>query len=87
MRNFKEMTIFYRLADLELKRVGSGIQDLGMIGNLTQEEASLLYGYFVIPYDDYVFHHLYEFELVENEDKTYTIQMKEAVKNNIRKFL
>ncbi|MBN1075976.1 hypothetical protein DVV91_16770 [Clostridium botulinum] len=82
----KKMTIFYKIVNKEMMRVCSGEQNLTAIGNLTEDEAKLIWDYFYINFDKYIFEHLEEFELIEIDNKL-QIRMKEETKESIKKYL
>ncbi|MBY6838860.1 hypothetical protein [Clostridium botulinum] len=82
----KSMTIFYKKIDNEMLRVCQGQQTLSAIGNLTEKEAELIWGYFYIDFDQYIFDHLEEFQL-DIKDEKFLISMKEESKNKIKKYL
>lgn len=82
----KSMTIFYKKIDNKMLRVCQGQQTLSAIGNLTEKEAELIWGYFYIDFDQYIFDHLEEFQL-DIKDENFLISMKEESKNKIKKYL
>jgi hypothetical protein len=82
----KKMTIYYKKRTLELDAVVGGENDLKVYG-MDLEDAELIYGYFVIDYNEYLLRHKKEFELIKDDAGNLVPQMKEVFKEQAKQFL
>ena len=86
MKNVNEMTIFYKKRTLEIDVIALRRKDLS-IYSLDKEDAELIYGYIVIPFDEYISNHTNLFELYKDGNDNINIRMKNEVKNDLKKYL
>lgn len=84
-----KMTLFYKKSDNRIISSCTGVQGIKNMGggSLTEEELSLIYGLIVIDYNEYILAHYDEFELIFEEDGSYSLKLIASALENIKKYI